>query len=44
LDMFALKRLRTAAARQLAETILTTDSTDWWFEEKDEWWVWGNKG
>ncbi|HQO78699.1 MAG TPA: HD domain-containing protein [Thermodesulfobacteriota bacterium] len=41
---FALKRLRTAAARQLAETILTTDSTDWWFEEKDEWWVWGNKG
>jgi putative hydrolase of HD superfamily len=38
---FALKRLHTAPARALAETILVTDSAEWWFKDKSDWWVWG---
>lgn len=39
-----LKRLRTDAARQLAETIWTTDSSRWWIEGEDaEWWVKGKR-
>lgn len=38
---FALRRLKTDAARSLAETILTTDSTAWWFSDKGDWWVKG---
>ena len=36
---FAVKRLQTEAAQAIAKEILITDSTDWWFEEKTEWWV-----
>jgi putative hydrolase of HD superfamily len=36
---YALKRLRTEAARSMAQEILETDSTEWWFEKKTEWWV-----
>ena len=36
---YALKRLQTEAARSMAQEILETDSTDWWFEKKTEWWV-----
>ena len=36
---FALKRLRTETARTLAEEILRTDSTAWWFEGRDHWWA-----
>jgi putative hydrolase of HD superfamily len=35
---FARQRLNTPIAKQIAEQILTTDSTDWWFEGHDEWW------
>ena len=36
---FAVKRLQTEAAQAMAKEILKTDSTDWWFEKKTEWWV-----
>ena len=38
---YALKRLKTETAKKLAETILCTDSTSWWFNEKGDWWVSG---
>jgi len=35
----ALKRLRTEYGRDLAQTILATDHTDWWFASVDSgWW------
>lgn len=40
---FAVRRLRTEAARRLAETIWQTDSTRWWFDDDEEWWVKGTK-
>jgi putative hydrolase of HD superfamily len=40
---FAVRRLRTDAARQLAETIWSTDSTRWWFDDDAEWWVKGRR-
>ena len=40
---FSVKRLRTEAARQLAEVIWTTDSSRWWFDDDTEWWVTGEK-
>ncbi len=40
---FSLKRLQTEAARQLAKTILETDSSLWWFSDKGDWWVSGGK-
>ena len=36
---YALKRLQSEAARSMAQKILETDSTEWWFEKKAEWWV-----
>lgn len=40
---FALKRLKTDIARDLANTILETDSSLWWFSDKGDWWVRGKK-
>jgi putative hydrolase of HD superfamily len=40
---FALKRLHTPQARKLAEAILSTDSAEWWFKDKSDWWVWGEE-
>ncbi|MEW6739493.1 MAG: HD domain-containing protein [Nitrospirota bacterium] len=40
---FAMKRLKTDIARELAETIIETDSSLWWFEDKSDWWVHGSK-
>lgn len=40
---FALKRLKTDTARELAKTILETDSSLWWFSDKSEWWVNGRE-
>ncbi|MEN6466291.1 MAG: HD domain-containing protein [Syntrophaceae bacterium] len=39
---FARKRLHTENARKMAETIIETDSSDWWFKDKSDWWVNGN--
>ncbi len=40
---FSLKRLQTDAARELAKTVLETDSSLWWFSDKGDWWVSGGK-
>jgi 5'-deoxynucleotidase YfbR-like HD superfamily hydrolase len=40
---FAVRRLKTAAAKELADTIWETDSTRWWFDDDSEWWVNGKK-
>jgi len=36
---FALKRLKTEVGRKLAQQVLDTDSTQWWFKDKSNWWV-----
>ncbi len=36
---YAVKRLGTQAARDMAREILDTDWTDWWFEKNDDLWV-----
>jgi putative hydrolase of HD superfamily len=40
---FSVRRLQTEVARQLAETIWTTDSSRWWFDDDSEWWVNGQR-
>ncbi len=36
----ALKRLKSPEAQRLAEKIVTTDSDEWWFSDKDsDWWI-----
>ncbi len=34
----ALKRLKTEMGKGIAQEILNTDFTDWWFEGHDHWW------
>jgi putative hydrolase of HD superfamily len=41
---FAVRRLATENARKLADSILETDSSNWWFKYKSDWWVNGNHG
>lgn len=36
---YALKRLQTETARNMAAQILKTECTEWWFEKKTDWWV-----
>jgi len=36
---YSLKRLITDFAKKLADEIVITDSSDWWFEKKEELWV-----
>ncbi|MBN2125888.1 MAG: HD domain-containing protein [Deltaproteobacteria bacterium] len=36
---YAVQRLCTDGAREMARKILETDSTDWWFDRKRELWV-----
>jgi len=36
---YAVRRLRTSTAKKMAREILATDSTEWWFEKKTDWWV-----
>lgn len=36
---FARKRLVTAPGLKMVETILETDWTEWWFQDKSDWWV-----
>ena len=36
---YAIKRLLTESAKEMAREILNTDSTDWWFEKKTSLWV-----
>ena len=39
---FAIQRLSTETARKLADSILDTDHSDWWFKENNDWWINGN--
>ncbi|NTW58465.1 MAG: HD domain-containing protein [Nitrospirae bacterium] len=41
--VFSMKRLQTENAKELARTILETDSSLWWFSDKGDWWVTGGK-
>jgi putative hydrolase of HD superfamily len=41
---FAVRRLATENARKLAGSIIETDSTNWGFKDKRDWWVNGNDG
>ena len=34
---YALKRLQTESAKELAEEAMNTTYTDWWFEKKSDW-------
>lgn len=36
---YALQRLHTPLGQQLAQSILHTDWTDWWFEKRDDLWA-----
>jgi putative hydrolase of HD superfamily len=36
---YSAKRLITDFAKTLADEIVTTDSSDWWFEKKEELWL-----
>ncbi len=39
---YALKRLCTREGKKLAARIIQTDSSHWWFKEKNDWWINGN--
>jgi len=41
---FALKRLNNDVAKELAASIVSTDSSLWWFSDKGDWWVHGARG
>ena len=36
---YSVKRLVTDFAKKLADEIVTTDSSDWWFKKKEELWI-----
>jgi len=36
---YAVPRLCTATGKRMAEEIIQTDSTEWWFDKNTEWWV-----
>lgn len=36
---FAKKRLVTGPGARLADRVLETDWTEWWFQDKSDWWV-----
>lgn len=40
---FAVRRLQTELARELAEAIWETDSSLWWFDDGSDWWVHGRR-
>lgn len=40
---FVLRRLHGEASRELAERILRTHSSRWWFDQGSDWWVRGGK-
>lgn len=36
---YAVQRLQTESAQRLAHEILSSHSSDWWFDKKTDWWV-----
>jgi putative hydrolase of HD superfamily len=41
---YARQRLRTDIGRKLAQAVMETDWTDWWFEKRTELWVHNHEG
>lgn len=39
---YALKRLCTDNAKRVAQEILNTDSSQWWFKDRSDWWINGS--
>jgi putative hydrolase of HD superfamily len=39
---YALQRLCTEEGKKLATRIIQTDSSHWWFKEKNDWWINGS--
>jgi putative hydrolase of HD superfamily len=39
----AVARLREEISRRLAAEILRTHSSDWWWGDRGEWWIWAGK-
>ncbi|MFC1890776.1 HD domain-containing protein [Thermodesulfobacteriota bacterium] len=39
---YAIQRIVTDSGKEMVQEILTTDSTDWWFEKKTDLWVNGS--
>jgi putative hydrolase of HD superfamily len=39
----ALKRLQEPIAQRLAAVLLDTHSSDWWFEDRGDWWIWAGR-
>jgi len=39
---YALQRLATEEGKKLADRIIQTDSSHWWFKDKSDWWVNGS--
>ena len=40
---FVIRRLRSEAARSVADAILEADPASWWFDKESQWWVRGGK-
>lgn len=40
---FSLRRLKTERAKELAESIIAGNSSEWWFDKSSDWWVKGGK-
>jgi len=40
---FAVERLVTENAKKIAEEILETESTNWWFDKNTDWWINGSR-
>ena len=39
---YALQRLSTEEGKKLADRIIQTDSSHWWFKDKSDWWINGS--
>lgn len=39
---YALQRLSTSEGKELADRIIQTDSSHWWFKDKSDWWINGS--
>ncbi len=40
---YAIKRLETNRAKEIAKQIMSTHSSDWWFVKDTDWWIKGNR-
>ncbi len=40
---FAIQRLITDRAKRMAQEILVTNSSEWWFDKEADWWITGHE-